>query len=112
MRQLIDLALSMVDLTTLKGGDTPGKVRALCSKAVRPDAEDPTTPSVAAVCVYPDLANTAVAELAGTVKRVLAPRREPDFTVPPGTARLRAFLEVRTVWHPVGAASLAAAGGY
>jgi len=105
MRQLIDLALSMVDLTTLKGGDTPGKVRALCSKAVRPDAEDPTTPSVAAVCVYPDLANTAVAELAGTGVR------EPDFTVPPGTARLRAFLEIKTVWHPVGAASLAAGGG-
>lgn len=55
----IDTAISMVDLTTLEGMDTPGKVRALCAKALRPDPTDPTTPSVAAVCVYPDLAKTA-----------------------------------------------------
>ena len=48
----IDLAISMVDLTTLEGMDTPGKVRALCAKALRPDPTDPTTPHVAAVCVY------------------------------------------------------------
>jgi len=51
----IDLAISMVDLTTLEGADTPGRVRSLCTKAMYPDASDPTTPSVAAVCVYPDL---------------------------------------------------------
>src|SRR3954449_1359482 len=51
----LDLAIRMVDLTTLEGQDTPGKVRALCSKAVRPDPTDPSCPSAAAVCVYPDL---------------------------------------------------------
>jgi deoxyribose-phosphate aldolase len=51
----IDLAIRMVDLTTLEGADTPGKVRALASKALRPDPADPTCPRVAAVCVYPDM---------------------------------------------------------
>jgi len=51
----IDLAISMVDLTTLEGSDTPGKVRALANKAMRPDPTDPTCPSAAAVCVYPDM---------------------------------------------------------
>ena len=55
----IDLAISMVDLTTLEGMDTPGKVRALCAKALRPDPTDPTTPHVAAVCVYGDMASVA-----------------------------------------------------
>jgi deoxyribose-phosphate aldolase len=55
----IDLAITMVDLTTLEGQDTPGKVRALCAKAIRPDPADPTCPSVAAVCVYPDMAGVA-----------------------------------------------------
>jgi deoxyribose-phosphate aldolase len=49
----------MVDLTTLEGMDTPGKVRALCAKALRPDPTDPTTPHVAAVCVYGDMAGVA-----------------------------------------------------
>jgi deoxyribose-phosphate aldolase len=49
----IDLAIRMVDLTTLEGADTPGKVRALAAKALRPDPADPTCPSVGAVCVYP-----------------------------------------------------------
>ncbi|MGW4637983.1 deoxyribose-phosphate aldolase [Sphaerisporangium sp. NPDC004334] len=56
----IDLAISMVDLTTLEGADTPGKVRAMCAKAVRPDPADPSVPKVAAVCVYPDLVPQAV----------------------------------------------------
>ncbi len=51
----IDLAIRMVDLTTLEGSDTPGKVRALASKAMRPDPADQTCPPVAAVCVYPDM---------------------------------------------------------
>jgi deoxyribose-phosphate aldolase len=55
----IDLAIRMVDLTTLEGQDTPGKVRALASKAMRPDPADPTCPHVAAVCVYPDLVAVA-----------------------------------------------------
>ncbi len=57
------LALSMVDLTTLEGGDTPGKVERLCAKAVRPDPADPGLPHVAAVCVYPSLVAAARAAL-------------------------------------------------
>jgi deoxyribose-phosphate aldolase len=59
----IDTAISMVDLTTLEGSDTPGKVRSLCAKAARPDPSDPSVPPVAAVCVYPDLVETAVEAL-------------------------------------------------
>lgn len=55
----IDLAIRMVDLTTLEGQDTHGKVRALASKAMRPDPADPTCPAAAAVCVYPDMAAVA-----------------------------------------------------
>ena len=62
----LKLALSMIDLTTLEGQDTPGKVRALCAKAKRPDPADPTAPMVAAVCVYPDLAHVAAVELKGS----------------------------------------------
>ena len=62
----LDAAISMIDLTTLEGQDTPGKVRALCAKAKRPDPADPTAPMVAAVCVYPDLAHVAAAELRGS----------------------------------------------
>ena len=54
----IDTAISMVDLTTLEGMDTDGKVRALCTKALHPDPTDPTCPAVAAVCVYGDLVAT------------------------------------------------------
>jgi deoxyribose-phosphate aldolase len=62
----IDLAIRMVDLTTLEGADTPGKVRALCAKARRPDPSDPTCPSVAAICVYPALVATAAEALRGS----------------------------------------------
>jgi deoxyribose-phosphate aldolase len=55
----LELAVRMTDLTTLEGADTPGKVAALTSKAVRPDPSDPSVPSVAAVCVYPNLVPTA-----------------------------------------------------
>jgi len=55
----IDMAISMVDLTTLEGADTPGKVRALATKAVRPDPTDPSVPSVGAVCVYNDMVSVA-----------------------------------------------------
>ena len=58
-RQAIDLAIRMVDLTTLEGMDTPGKVRALSAKAMRPDPADPTCPAAAAVCVYPDMVGVA-----------------------------------------------------
>lgn len=64
--QAIDLAISMVDLTTLEGADTPGKVRSLAAKARRPDPDNPDTPTVAAVCVYPDMVEHAAKALQGT----------------------------------------------
>ncbi len=66
----LDLAISMIDLTTLEGKDTVGKVRALCAKAMRPDPADPSCPPVAAVCVYPDLVAAARTALAGSGVRV------------------------------------------
>ncbi len=60
----LDLAISMIDLTTLEGSDTPGKVRSLCAKGSNPDPTDRTTPQVAAICVYPDMASTAKEALA------------------------------------------------
>ena len=51
----LDLAISMVDLTTLEGADTPGRVTSLCVKAMYPDPHDASVPSAAAVCIYPDL---------------------------------------------------------
>jgi deoxyribose-phosphate aldolase len=71
-RQAIDLAVSMVDLTTLEGSDTPGRVRALCAQARRPDPRDPQVPPVAAVCVYPDLAAVAAEALRGCGVQVAA----------------------------------------
>jgi deoxyribose-phosphate aldolase len=66
----LDLATRCVDLTTLEGADTTGKVRALAGKAVRPDPLDPTVPRVAAVCVYPTLVADAAAAVAGSGVRV------------------------------------------
>jgi deoxyribose-phosphate aldolase len=68
----IDTAISMVDLTTLEGSDTPGKVRSLAAKARRPDPEDPSCPPVAAVGVSGDLAGVAKQALAGTGINVAA----------------------------------------
>ncbi|KHK96203.1 deoxyribose-phosphate aldolase [Microbacterium mangrovi] len=59
----LDKIISLIDLTTLEGADTPGKVRSLVSKAVHPDASDPSTPQVAAVCVYGDMVPAAVEAL-------------------------------------------------
>jgi deoxyribose-phosphate aldolase len=66
----LDLAVRMMDLTTLEGSDTPGKVAALASKAVRPDPSDASIPSVAAVCVYPNLVQTARERVAGSGVKV------------------------------------------
>jgi deoxyribose-phosphate aldolase len=62
----IDMAIRMVDLTTLEGADTHGKIRSLCAKAMRPDPSDSSVPAVAAVCVYPDLVGIAVEALRGS----------------------------------------------
>jgi deoxyribose-phosphate aldolase len=69
-RQALRLALSMIDLTTLEGQDTPGKVRALCHKAKHLHAGAPDLPQVAAVCVYPNMVSIAKEALAGTAIRV------------------------------------------
>jgi deoxyribose-phosphate aldolase len=62
----LDMAVRMVDLTTLEGADTPGKVRAMCGKARQPDPADLAVPPVAAVCVYPDLVPVAKEAVAGS----------------------------------------------
>jgi deoxyribose-phosphate aldolase len=66
----LELAIRCCDLTTLEGQDTPGKVAALCSKAIRPDPSDASVPSVAAICVYPNLVPTAKERLAGSGVKV------------------------------------------
>jgi deoxyribose-phosphate aldolase len=68
----LDLAVRMVDLTTLEGQDTPGKVRAMCAKGRRPDPTDPSCPPVAAICVYGDLVPTAVEALRGSGVHIAA----------------------------------------
>ncbi len=66
----LSLLIRCIDLTTLEGADTPGRVRSLCAKATRPDPSDATVPSVAAVCVYPLMVATAVEALAGSGVKV------------------------------------------
>lgn len=92
--QAIDLAISMVDLTTLEGADTPGKVRALCAKARRPEttggqAGEPSCPAVAAVCVYPSMVAVAAGELAGSAVGVASVAT----AFPAGQVPLRVRLE-------------------
>jgi len=62
-------AISMVDLTTLEGKDTAGKVASLCRKALRPH-EDADVPPVAAVCVYPSMVRHAKKHVGGTSVKV------------------------------------------
>jgi deoxyribose-phosphate aldolase len=66
----LDLAIRMIDLTTLEGRDTPGKIRALCAKAIHPQPGDPSIPSVAAVCCYPALIADAKDALKGSGVKV------------------------------------------
>ena len=66
----LDLAIRMIDLTTLEGKDTPGKVRALSAKAIHPKPGDPTIPSVAAICVYPAMVADAKEALKGSTVKV------------------------------------------
>jgi len=66
----LDLAIRMMDLTTLEGKDTPGKIRAMCAKAIHPQPGDPSIPSVAAVCVYPALIEEAKDALRGSSVKV------------------------------------------
>ena len=66
----LDLAIRMMDLTTLEGRDTPGKIRAVCAKAIHPQPGDPSIPSVAAVCLYPSLIPEAKDALRGSSVRI------------------------------------------
>src|ERR1700685_1145710 len=68
--QALDMAITMIDLTTLEGADTPGKVRAMCGKARQPALAEPPAPPVAAVCVYPDLVAVAREAVAGSTVAV------------------------------------------
>ncbi len=80
----LDAVIRMIDLTTLEGSDTPGKVQTLCAKAAHPDPGAPDTPRVAAVCVYHDLVPVAVEALQGTGVHVAAVAT----AFPSGRARL------------------------
>jgi deoxyribose-phosphate aldolase len=84
----IDTAISMIDLTTLEGADSPGKVRALCAKAMHPDPADPSCPKVAAVCLYNDMVDIAVSQLRGSGIQVAA----VSTAFPSGRASLRVKL--------------------
>jgi deoxyribose-phosphate aldolase len=68
----LELAVRMMDLTTLEGKDTPGKIAQMCAKAIRPDPVDPAVPAVAAVCVYPAMVPLARQAVAGTGVKVAA----------------------------------------
>src|SRR6476620_11589598 len=93
----LELAVRMMDLTTLEGQDTPGKVAALASKAIRPDPSEPGVPSVAAICVYPNLVPAAVARVEGTSVKVASVAT----AFPSGQSPIEAKLEeVRWVVEP------------
>ena len=66
----LDLAIRMMDLTTLEGKDTPGKVRALCAKGIHPQPGDASIPSVAAICIYPSFVPEAKEALRGSSVKV------------------------------------------
>jgi deoxyribose-phosphate aldolase len=85
----LDLAVRSIDLTTLEGSDTVGKIVALCAKAVRPDPTDRSIPPVAAVCLYPQLVPVAVRQLAGTGVRVASVAGGFPSGLGPLEARLR-----------------------
>jgi deoxyribose-phosphate aldolase len=93
-RAALDLAIRCMDLTTLEGTDTIGKIVAMCAKAVRPDPLDPSLPSVAAVCLYPQLVPVAVEQLAGTGVAVASVAGAFPSGLGPLDARLREIAEV------------------
>jgi deoxyribose-phosphate aldolase len=90
----LDLAIRCTDLTTLEGADTAGKVVAMCAKAVRPNPIDPSIPSVAAVCLYPQLVPVALGQLKGTGVRVASVAGGFPSGLGPLDARVREVREV------------------
>jgi deoxyribose-phosphate aldolase len=90
----LDLAIRCMDLTTLEGSDTTGKIVAMCAKAVRPNPADPSIPSVAAVCIYPHLVPVAVGQLKNTGVKVASVAGGFPSGLGPLDARLREVREV------------------
>jgi len=90
----LDLAIRSMDLTTLEGSDTVGKVVAMCAKAVRPNPVDSSVPSVAAVCIYPHLVPVAVGQLKNTGVKVASVAGGFPSGLGPLDARLREVREV------------------
>jgi deoxyribose-phosphate aldolase len=90
----LDLAIRCIDLTTLEGTDTVGKIVAMCAKAVRPDPGDPSIPSVAAVCLYPQLVPVAVRQLDGTGVKVASVAGGFPAGLGPLDARIREIADV------------------
>jgi deoxyribose-phosphate aldolase len=90
----LDLAIRCMDLTTLEGVDTTGKIVAMCAKAVRPDPIDPTIPPVAAVCLYPQLVPVALGQLKGTSVKVASVAGSFPAGLGPLGARLAEIREV------------------
>jgi deoxyribose-phosphate aldolase len=90
----LDLAIRCMDLTSLEGNDTVGKIVAMCAKAVRPDPGDPSIPSVAAVCLYPQLVPVAVRQVTGTGVKVASVAGGFPAGLGPLDARLREIADV------------------
>ena len=90
----LDLAIRSMDLTTLEGSDTVGKIVAMCAKAVRPNPVEPSIPSVAAVCIYPHLVPVAVGQLKDTGVKVASVAGGFPSGLGPLDARLREVHEV------------------
>ncbi|MGZ8571457.1 MAG: deoxyribose-phosphate aldolase [Actinomycetota bacterium] len=93
----LDLAIRCMDLTTLEGTDTVGKIVAMCAKAIHPDPLDPTIPSVGAVCVYPHLVPTALAQVAGTSVKVASVAGSFPSGLGPLGVKLKEIAEVAAI---------------
>ncbi|MGZ8578764.1 MAG: deoxyribose-phosphate aldolase [Actinomycetota bacterium] len=93
----LDLAIRCMDLTTLEGTDTVGKIVAMCAKAIHPDPLDPAIPSVAAVCVYPHLVPTALAQVAGTSVKVASVAGSFPSGLGPLGVKLKEIAEVAAI---------------
>jgi deoxyribose-phosphate aldolase len=100
----LDLAIRMIDLTTLEGKDTPGKIRALCAKAIQPLPGDASIPHVAAICVYPALVAEAKRPSATTVfgwpasRPASHPARPSSSSSWPRSARRSTRARTRSTW--------------
>src|SRR5437588_552406 len=90
----LDLAIRAMDLTTLEGADTPGKVAALATKGIRPDPTDTSIPSVAAICVYPNLVRTALDRTRGTNLKPATGKAATNATLPIAMCMLEVIRDV------------------